>query len=123
MTIWMSAKNLGIFGTIRFFDSTHSATKSGRCVELYEWSQALQNTASTLAAELKSQILRELLPKPLVCGGFHNLTIKASISLNVSGDTALEVYAILLQGLADEFPAWEIELEGCLDDLRAKFSR
>ncbi|WP_116828629.1 hypothetical protein [Pseudomonas syringae] len=83
----------------------------------------MQNTASSLAAELKRQILGQLPTRPLVGGGFHNFTIKASISSKVSGDTTLDVHEILLRELADECPEWKIEIVGDLNDLKATLSR
>ncbi|KPB94807.1 hypothetical protein [Pseudomonas syringae group genomosp. 3] len=83
----------------------------------------MQNTASSLAAELKRQILSQLPARPLMGGGFHHFTIKALISPNVSGDTTLDVHEILLRELADECPEWKIEIVGDLNDLKATFSR
>ncbi|MBX8484036.1 hypothetical protein [Pseudomonas cichorii] len=83
----------------------------------------MQNTVSSLVAELKRQIVSLLPSKPLIGGGFHTFTLKASVKSVASPDAVLDVYTILQQQLAEECPEWEIEIEGGLDDLKVTFSR
>ncbi|MCV4275809.1 hypothetical protein OH710_24505 [Pseudomonas capsici] len=83
----------------------------------------MPNTASGLSAELKRQIVSQLPARALIGGGLHRFTLKASVKSALSSDAVLNVYATLLQQLAEECPEWAIEIEGELGDLKVTFSR
>lgn len=83
----------------------------------------MEYTSSTLAAELKRQIIRQLPPRPLVGGGFHHLELMASFSAEVSAEVSLDAFGAVLLDLRTECPEWAIELEGSHGNLKATFSR
>lgn len=83
----------------------------------------MEYTASTLAAELKRQIIGQLPPRPLVGGGFHHFELKASVAADVSQDVSSGAFEALLLELGAECPEWDVELAGKHDDLTAIFTR
>lgn len=83
----------------------------------------MEYTATSLAAELKRQIVRQLPSRPLVGGGFRNFELKASVSADVSKGVSFDAFETLLLDLSAEFPEWGIELKGNHDDLTATFTR
>lgn len=83
----------------------------------------MEYTASTLAAELKRQIIGQLPPRPLVGGGFHHFELKASVTGDVSEDVSFGAFETLLVDLVAECPEWGVELAGKHDDLTAIFTR
>ncbi|SEI23626.1 hypothetical protein [Pseudomonas asplenii] len=83
----------------------------------------MEHTTSTLAAELKRQIVGQLPPRPLVGGGFHHFELRASVIAEVSTEVSYAAFEIVLRDLSAECPEWEIELEGSHGSLKATFSR
>ena len=53
----------------------------------------------------------------------NRFVVKAKVSSAVSTAVYFEAIGILLQQLADEYPEWEIDLEGEPDDLELTFSK
>lgn len=80
-------------------------------------------TASTLAAELRRQIVGQLPPRPLVGGGIHHFELKASVKTEVNAEVSFEAFEMVLLDLSAECPEWEVELEGSHDNLKATFTR
>lgn len=83
----------------------------------------MKYTASTLAAELARQIIRQLPSRPLVGGGFHRFELKASVQTDVCAEVSYDAFETVLLKLSAECPEWAIELEGSHDNLTATFTR
>lgn len=80
-------------------------------------------SAASIAAELKRQVISMLPSGGLTGGGMHNFVVKASISLKMSPKNYFEAIGLFLQQLADEYPEWEIGFEGDPHDLEITFTR
>lgn len=83
----------------------------------------MEYTASTLAAELKRQIIMQLPPRPLVGGGYHYFQLKASVEAEISGEVFYDAFEAVLLGLRSACPEWAVDLEGSHDNLKATFTR
>ncbi len=87
-----------------------------------EGNPVLEVTASSVSAEIKQQIVSKL-PKQQAGGSINRFVVKAKVNSAVSTAVYFEAIGILLQQLADEYPEWEIGLEGEPDDLELTFSK
>ena len=80
------------------------------------------HTASTIATELKRQIIGQLPANPRF-GGFHHLEVRASMRCEVSASVRFDALSELMEQLSAEACEWDLEFHGDIADLIVIFTR